>query len=484
MPRSEIKRKSENPKLFAELKRYSAAQVIENNLNHKLFAALPDCSSWAEDVLRELLPVSRGNELQITLTNETNSEQKQTLVFTQKEISIGRATTSNIPLPLQSISRHHARIVERDESFYIEDLHSVSGTFVNGRKLDAAHSCLLSVGDEVRMYPYVMRVASNAMWTRDEAVRIKTPSSPAYLDAKKFVSSFGSDACLFEVGIHSDAGNAVLAISRSLLTTALARLLRTSKEAGLVDADGTLVEFVAVCILERMNRTLQFPFEFSLCPLRGMTAHQESGLMLETAIQISSVHGYMRLFLPGSVLEKLAHERSNLPPFTRTLLSWQLSLSVGSVTLGADEIHQVEPGDTLIYAPGCSLILPPDLRSAATRRGWQVSRSEEEPFHLVVQTFHEWGLEMPQEEELQEQKAETGEVDLSALPVHIHVVLTRVEMSLHELETLSAGSIIQLDEETNSTVQLVSGNTAIGSGELVNIDSGRMGVKITRWREQ
>ncbi len=151
-----------------------------------------------------------GNELQITLTNEMNNEQKQTLVFTQKEISIGRATTSDIPLPLQSISRHHARIVERDESFYIEDLHSVSGTFVNGRKLDAAHSCLLSAGDEVRMYPYVMRVAPKAMWTHDDAVRIKTSSSPAYLDSEKFVSNFGSDACLFEVGIHSDTGNAIL----------------------------------------------------------------------------------------------------------------------------------------------------------------------------------------------------------------------------------------------------------------------------------
>jgi flagellar motor switch/type III secretory pathway protein FliN len=91
---------------------------------------------------------------------------------------------------------------------------------------------------------------------------------------------------------------------------------------------------------------------------------------------------------------------------------------------------------------------------------------------------------MPQEEKLQGQNIKAGEVDLSALPVHIHVVLTRVEMSLNELETLSAGSIIQLDNETNSTVQLVSGNTVIGSGELVNIDSGRMGVKITHWREQ
>jgi type III secretion system YscQ/HrcQ family protein len=484
MPRSEVKRKRENPRLFAELTRYSSVQVVENNLYRRFFMTLPDCSSWAEDVLRELLPVSIGNELQITLTNEMSSEQTQTLVFRQKEISIGRATTSDIPLPLQSISRQHARIVERDDSFYIEDLHSVSGTFVNRRKLDAATPCVLGAGDEVRMYPYILHVAPKALWTRDDTVRIKTLASPAYLDSEMFLSSFGSDACLFELDIHSDTGTAVLSISRSLLTTALARLLRTSNEAEFVDADGTLVEFVAICILERINRTLQFPFEFSLRPPSGIKAKKESGLMHETAIQLSNAHGYMRLFLPASVLEKLAHQRSSLPLFTRTLLSWQLSLSVGTVTLGAGEIQQVEPGDTLIYTPVSRLVLPPGQRSAATHRGWQVSRSEEEPFHFVVQTFHEWGLEMPQEQELQAQKLEKGEVDLSALPVHIHVVLTRVEMSLHELETLSAGSIIQLDEDTNSTVQLVSGNTVIGSGELVNLDGGRMGVKITRWREQ
>ena len=484
MPRSKAKHKPGIPKLFTELKQYSAVQVAENNLYRKFFAALPDCSSWAEDVLRELLPVSGGSEVQITLANEINAEQTQTLVFTQKEISIGRATTSDIPLPLQSISRQHARIVERDESFYIEDLHSVSGTFVNGRRLDATHPCLLNPGDEVRMYPYVMRVAPKAIWTRDEKVRIKTPASPVYLDSETFVSSFGSDACLFEFGIHSDTGTAVVAISRSLLKTVLARLLRSSKEAGLVDASGTMVEFVAVCILDRINPALQFPVEFSLRPLSGITAQKESGLMLETAIQLSSEHGYMRLFLPGSVLEKLAHERSSLPLLTRTLLSWQLSLSIGFVTLGADEIQQVESGDTLIYTPACRLVLPLERGPTATHRGWQVNRSEEEPFQCVVHTFHEWGLEMPQEDKTQSQNTETGKVDLSTLPVHIHVVLTRVEMSLHELETLSAGSIIQLDEETNSTVQLVSGNTVIGSGELVNVDGRRMGVKITRWREQ
>lgn len=484
MPKSEVKRKPEKLKLFAGLKRYSSAQVEENNLYRKFWGVLPDCAMWAEDVLRELLPVPGGNELHVTLTNEMNSEQKQTLVFTQKEVSLGRATTSDIPLPLQSISRHHARIVERDGSFYIEDLQSVSGTFVNGRKLDTGHLCLLSAGDQVRMYPYSLRVVPKALWTRDDAVRIETSSSPDYLDSDTFVSSFGSDTCLFDFGIQSDPCNAILAISRSLLTTALGRLLQARKDTAIVEADGTLLEFIAVCILERINRTLQFPLEFSLRPLSGRTVGKQSGLMLETAIQLSGEHGHIRLFFPGSVLEKLAHERNSLPVLTRTLLSWELLLSIGSVPLAASEIEDVEPGDTLIYTPTSCLILPPERGSSFTQRGWQATRSEEEPLHFVIQTFCEWSSEMPQEVKLQEQKPEAEKVDLSALPVNIHVVLTRVEMSLQELQALSAGSIIQLDEQTGSTVQLVSGNTCVGFGELVNIEDGRMGVKITRWREQ
>ena len=411
-------------------------------------------------------------------------EQKQTLVFMQKEISIGRATTSDISLPLQSISRHHARIVERDSSFYIEDLHSVSGTYVNGRKLETARSCLLSTGDEVRMYPYVLRVTPLALWKSDDAVRVEGSGIPAYLDSEMFVSSFGSDACLFHVGLRSDIGDVILAVSRSLLTTALGRLLRSDKNEGLVEADGTLMEFVVVTLLERINRTLQYPFEVLLRPLAGMATKKQSGLMLETGIQLNSEHGYMRVFFAGCVLEELTRKRSYLPAFTGALLSWQLLLCVGFVPLAASELEEVEPGDILIYTPASCLILPPERGSALARRGWLVLRSEEKPLHFVVQTFNEWGSEMPQEEKLQEQKNKTAQVDLSALPVHIHVVLARVEMSLQEMQALTAGSIVQLDEQTNSTVQLVSGNTLIGFGELVNVDGGRMGVKITRWREQ
>ncbi|WP_184084505.1 FHA domain-containing protein [Silvibacterium bohemicum] len=433
--------------------------------------------------MRELLPTPTGHELQIILTNELHIDETQTLVFTQKEVSIGRSSTSDISLPLQSISRQHARIFEQDEAFYIEDMQSVSGTFVNKRKLDAAHPCLLNAGDEIRMYPYVLRVAHKSMWTRDEAIGVIAFSPPAYLGAEEFISSFKSDTCLFEARLFSNAGDVVLAINRSLVQAILSRMLRGGGDAGAVDADATLLEFVAACVLERLNRKLQFPFEFSLRPLSRQTSENEFGLMLEAVVRLGGEHGYMRMFLPGSVLEKMATVRNELPPFTKKLLSWQLSLCIGAVVLDADEILQVEPGDTLVYFPEYSLLLPSDPKSATQRGGWRLAKGESAPSDFVVQNFHEWGFEMPQEDS-QDQDAAVSAADLSTLPITIHVVLTRVDMNLQELETLAAGSIIQLDEETNSTVQLVSGGKVLGAGELVNLDDGRMGVKIANWRER
>ena len=77
----------------------------------------------------------------------------------------------------------------------------------------------------------------------------------------------------------------------------------------------------------------------------------------------------------------------------------------------------------------------------------------------------------------------TAKVELASLPVRVHVVLSQIELSLQDLEGLTDGSIIQLDEEQPSgVVQLVANGRVLGAGELVEIDE-RLGVQITRWRK-
>jgi len=49
------------------------------------------------------------------------------------------------------ISRMHARVDQREDCFYLTDLRSTNGTFLNGSRLAANRPYLLKEGDEVML---------------------------------------------------------------------------------------------------------------------------------------------------------------------------------------------------------------------------------------------------------------------------------------------------------------------------------------------
>jgi hypothetical protein len=53
-------------------------------------------------------------------------------------INVGRAATSDIVLDEQFVSSTHARLVPRGQFFYVEDLGSTNGTFVNEKQVTEA----------------------------------------------------------------------------------------------------------------------------------------------------------------------------------------------------------------------------------------------------------------------------------------------------------------------------------------------------------
>jgi diguanylate cyclase (GGDEF)-like protein len=61
---------------------------------------------------------------------------------------IGRSTRNDLPLDQESVSRHHARIAFDGSLYWIQDLNSTNGTFVNDEPI---HEQPLRDGDQVRI---------------------------------------------------------------------------------------------------------------------------------------------------------------------------------------------------------------------------------------------------------------------------------------------------------------------------------------------
>jgi hypothetical protein len=70
-------------------------------------------------------------------------------------MTLGRSRSSGIPVSDQFASHMHARVFPRGHFYFIEDLGSTNGTFVNGRRIDGQTQ--LKVHDEIRLGETVFR---------------------------------------------------------------------------------------------------------------------------------------------------------------------------------------------------------------------------------------------------------------------------------------------------------------------------------------
>jgi len=74
----------------------------------------------------------------------------QTIPLTAPTITLGRDPMADVVLDDAEVSRFHARMVQTEEGYRLEDLGSTNGTFVDGRNIGAG-PLLLEPGQEVQM---------------------------------------------------------------------------------------------------------------------------------------------------------------------------------------------------------------------------------------------------------------------------------------------------------------------------------------------
>lgn len=86
---------------------------------------------------------------------KTQEEQEYTLP--KDSIVFGRTNTCDVELPIKSISRRHAEIVREAQDYFLSDLKSGNGTFLNNQKIRPLEKNLLRSGDTIRIEDYEIR---------------------------------------------------------------------------------------------------------------------------------------------------------------------------------------------------------------------------------------------------------------------------------------------------------------------------------------
>jgi len=93
------------------------------------------------------------------LITEKGGAQRQ-LDFEAAEIGIGRLEDNDLCLPKNNVSKHHARLVFKDERYVIVDQKSTNGTYVNGRRITGP--MVVRRGDKIYIGDFILTLAGMA----------------------------------------------------------------------------------------------------------------------------------------------------------------------------------------------------------------------------------------------------------------------------------------------------------------------------------
>lgn len=83
-----------------------------------------------------------------TIILEINNQSVYQITFTSPIITIGRDSMNECLLDSGTVSQHHAKITNSNKQWWIEDLESTNGTFLNDSPVNTR--TVITLNDEIR----------------------------------------------------------------------------------------------------------------------------------------------------------------------------------------------------------------------------------------------------------------------------------------------------------------------------------------------
>lgn len=112
-----------------------------------------------EDYSRPTVLLHGGEDLCVGKLLYEGSGEEEDIIINKDIFRIGsRDTDNDAVLHSSGVSRHHARILKQGDSYFLEDLNSTNGTFVNGKQLNYKEKLKLEIMDQIRFADALYRV--------------------------------------------------------------------------------------------------------------------------------------------------------------------------------------------------------------------------------------------------------------------------------------------------------------------------------------
>src|SRR6266571_4118020 len=82
-------------------------------------------------------------------------EAGRNLALSSERTTLGRNTDCTIPLAGKQVRRQHAHFYFEGGQYFVQDIGSSNGTYVNGKRIPAHHPTPINEGDTFQIGPYL-----------------------------------------------------------------------------------------------------------------------------------------------------------------------------------------------------------------------------------------------------------------------------------------------------------------------------------------
>lgn len=481
---------------FRNLEQYTSAQAA---LLNRVNDALPESTVMAQilsGISESLLTYDICNwenlEIGLLVKPVGGIGTPQFHKFPKPEVTIGRTNDNDIPLKSPLVSKKHGEIKLRGTDYFLKDLKSNNGTFLNDVRISPGSEVVLKNDDIIKIEPFEIVVGLASEVTKQPLdLRLHSVGTAANPVSHRRVAVL--------VRIQPQEALATLLLDEEAALWIVRKIIsghREMRDTPWTEIEEGLLTYLVTKLLATVNPLLK-----NVNLVFDRIEREESaiktcfsGPLVESVYQAQTERGaiYARLYFPESLLPSAAaNNRSAVQIFPwLTTTAFSFSIEVGESILTSDQIPQLEEGDILLL-DRTSISLDGSLPKGKVElrcKRWpqgiitgSLGCDTKGNSSITVEAIYQEGMKrMAEASKKQEpQKQDNAGEALGGIEVPVTVEFARMNFSLEEIASFKEGQIIEFEKGQPELVDLSVEGKIIANGKLVDIE-GKLGIRITR----